>query len=200
MAKKTANQILAERLDHFMKLRGLNNSKLGKRAGIAANTVGNYLDKTPQVTTTGKERSAKLAEIEKLAEALEVSIIDLLTEPDPSRPEPRVLPPRLEQMIEDLADLPGPKQSRIIDMIHNEADEARAAAAHLIARNRVPVSQPAKAAGHSSGAIKIKHGDGNPDQGSLDLRLVDDPFNSAPSPREADWYQQLPKAGKHTRA
>jgi len=200
MAKKTANQILAERLEHFMKLRDMNNSKLGKKAGIAANTVGNYLDKTPHVTATGKERSAKLAEIERLAEALEVSIVDLITEPDPSKPEPRVLSPRVEQMLEDLSDLPVPKQSGIIDMIHNAAEDARAAAAHLAARNRVPVAQPAKSSGHSTSTIKIKHGDGNPDQGTLDLRLVDDPFNSAPSPREADWYQQLPKAGKHTRA
>lgn len=200
MAKKTANQILAERLAHFIDLRGLNNSSLGKLAGVAPNTVGNYLDKTPQVTTTGKERSAKLAEIERLAEALQVSIVDLITEPDPHRPEPRVLPPLVEQMLEDLSDLPTPKQSRIIDMIHNEADEARAAAAHLVARNRVPVAQPARAGGSSSGVIKIKHGDGNPDQGALDLRLDGDPFSSEPSPREADWYQQLARAGKHTRA
>jgi DNA-binding Xre family transcriptional regulator len=200
MAKKTANQILAERLDHFMKLRGFNNSTLGKKAGIAPNTVGNYLDKTPQVTATGKERSAKLAEIERLADVLEVSIVDLLTEADERKPEPRVLPPKVEQMLEDLSDLPGPKQSKIIDMIHNDAEEARAAAAHLMARNRVPVTQPAKAIGHASSVIKIKYGDGNPDQGALDLHMVDDPFNSEPSAREADWYEQLAKAGKHTRA
>lgn len=199
MAKKTANQILAERLEHFMQLRGMNNSKLGKKAGIAANTVANYLIKTPLVTATGKERSAKLAEIEKLAEALEVSIVDLITEPDAKRPEPRVLPPGVEQMLEDLSDLPAPKQSRIIDMIHNDAEEARAAAAHLVARNRVPVAQPTKSSGHASSAIKIRHGDGNPDQGVLDLRMVDDPFNSEPSQREADWYQQIAKTRLHSR-
>lgn len=202
MSKKTANQILAERLAHFMKVRGHSNSSLGKRAGIAPNTVGNYLEKNPQTTSTGKERSAKLAEIERLADALDVTILDLLTDPAPDAPQPRVLSPKIEQMLEDLSDLPAPKQSRIIDMIHNDAEEARQAAAHLVARNRVPASVPATKhqAGHSHGVIKIKHGDGNPDQGALDLRLVDDPFNSEPSAREADWYQQLAKASKHTRA
>lgn len=199
MTKKTANQILAERLAHFMKLRGMNNSKLGSKAGIAANTVANYLVKTPLVTATGKERSAKLAEIEKLAAALEVSIVDLLTEPQENAPVPRVLSPKVEQMLEDLGDLPAPKQSRIIDMIHNEAEDARAAAAHLIARNRAPATQPARSSVHAAGVIKIKHGDGNPDQGCLDLRLLDDPFNSEPSPREADWYQRIGKAGHRSR-
>jgi len=191
MAKKSANQILAENLAHFMKARGYSALALGKRAGIAANTVGNYLDTTPQVTAKGKERSAKLAEVERLASALGVALVDLLTEGVSTNPPPRALSPQIEQMIEDLSDLPAPKQSRIIDMIHNDAEEARAAAAHLVARNRVPVAQPAKSAGTASGAIKIKFGDGNPGQGVLDLKMVDDPFNSEPSERESEWYSSL---------
>ena len=191
MPKKSANQILAENLQRLMREQSFSNLALGKKAGIAPNTIANYLDTSPQVTSTGKERSAKLAEVERLADALGVTLIDLLTEGAERSRMSRSLTPQVEKMLEDLSDLPAPKQSRIIDMIHNEADEARAAAAHLVARNRVPATQPAKSTGSASGTIKIKFGDGNPGQGLLDLKMVDDPFNSEPSERESEWYSTL---------
>ena len=190
MSKKSANQVLAENLQRLMQARGLSNLALGKKAGIAPNTIANYLNTNPQITSTGKERSAKLAEVERLAVALGVTLLDLLT--DGARPIlARTLAPQIEQMLDDLDDLPAPKQSRIIDMIHNEADEARAAAAHLVARKRVPATQPAKTTGSASGTIKIKFGDGNPGQGTLDLKMVEDPFNSEPSQRESEWYSTI---------
>jgi transcriptional regulator with XRE-family HTH domain len=190
MPKKSANQILAENLQSLMTEQKYSALALSKRAGIAPNTIGNYLDTSHQVTSKGRERSAKLAEVERLAEALGVTLIDLLT--DGAKPaHVRTLSPQIEQMLDDLDDLPAPKQSRIIDMIHNDAEDARAAAAHLVAKKRVPVSQPAKTTGSASGTIKIKFGDGNPGQGLLDLKMVDDPFNSEPSQRESEWYSTL---------
>lgn len=180
-----------------MREQGFSNLALSKKAGIAPNTIGNYLDTSPQVTSTGKERSAKLAEVERLAGALGVTLIDLLTEGAELSRMARTLTPQVEQMLEDLSDLPAPKQSKIIDMIHNEADEARAAAAHLVARKRVPATQPANSAGAASSAINIKFGDGNPGQGILDLKMVDDPFNSEPSQRESEWYSSLKSTHKH---
>lgn len=86
MATKTLNQTLGENLKALMDDRGLSANVLGKRAGLAPNTVGNYLKaglRDPDtMPTTGKERSAKLTEVEMLARALGVSPLSLLTDPD----------------------------------------------------------------------------------------------------------------------
>ena len=84
MAGKTMNQVLGENLKALMEARGLSANVLGPRAGLAPNTVGNYLKAaerdTDTMPTTGKERSAKLAEVEMLAAALDVSPLALLTD------------------------------------------------------------------------------------------------------------------------
>lgn len=82
MTHKSLNRVLAEVLDRLMRERGLDNSALGRRAGVAANTVANYRrTDAPTFTSRGKERSAKLAEVERIADALGVHPLFLLTDP-----------------------------------------------------------------------------------------------------------------------
>ncbi len=82
MRPKTLNQVLAETLDRVMVERGLNNKQLGKMAGVAPNTIGNYRKATGEpVSASGKERSAKLAEVERIATALNLNPLYLLTDP-----------------------------------------------------------------------------------------------------------------------
>jgi predicted transcriptional regulator len=80
--RQTLNQRLALNLSRLMSDQELSASSLGKLARIAPNTVGNYLkaasgeaDTTP---SRGRERSAKLTEIERIATALRVDAIALL--------------------------------------------------------------------------------------------------------------------------
>jgi hypothetical protein len=79
MKKKTANQVLAEALRFFMGRGGWNYTTLAAVAGVSANTIKNYC--TPEgreLGASGKERSAKLAEVEQLADALDLQLTDLL--------------------------------------------------------------------------------------------------------------------------
>ena len=75
---KTMNQRMAEALDALMRERGLSNNELGRRAGIAPNTVANYRESEPEFTSKGKARSAKLSELELIAGALGIDPIALL--------------------------------------------------------------------------------------------------------------------------
>jgi len=80
MQKKTLNQQLAENLALLMTERKLSANQLGKKAGLSPRTLANYLKTDHNPTDTGKERSAKLTEVEKLATALDVPSVLLLTE------------------------------------------------------------------------------------------------------------------------
>lgn len=78
--KKPINVVLAEALAFFMGTRW-NNSSLGREAGVAPNTVRNYLNPLARDQgASGKPASAKLAELEAIARALGVEVIDLLTD------------------------------------------------------------------------------------------------------------------------
>ena len=81
MSKKSLNQLLAESLNRLMESRNLSNLRLGQKARVAPNTIANYrkADGT-DFTASGKERSAKLAEVERLAIALDVHPLYLLTD------------------------------------------------------------------------------------------------------------------------
>lgn len=80
MKKKPINQVVAEALRFYMGDRW-NNSTLGRAAGVAPNTVKNYLSPDERDTgKSGKEPSAKLTELAKLAEALGVEVADLVTD------------------------------------------------------------------------------------------------------------------------
>lgn len=78
-------------------------------------------------------------------------------------------------------------------MIHQEAEQARAQAEHL-ANKRQTTAAARKTSSGKSSSLKLKIGDGNPDQGLLDLQLVDDPFRAEPDPRELELYQRFEKS------
>ena len=86
MRKKPINQVVAEALKFYMGTRW-NNSTLGQAAGVSPNTVKNYLAPQERAAgTSGKEPSAKLTELDKLAVALGVTVADLVTDaPDDER-------------------------------------------------------------------------------------------------------------------
>lgn len=85
VTRKTLNAILAENLTRILEERGLSDSQVARIAGVAANTVGNYKRGASEFTSSGKERSAKLTEVESIARALGVPPIQLLTDADERR-------------------------------------------------------------------------------------------------------------------
>lgn len=79
MSKKPINDVLAENLTAFMEERNLTQAALGKLADIGQTTVGLYLNphrRSPG--KTGKPPSAKLSEVEALANALDVEVWEML--------------------------------------------------------------------------------------------------------------------------
>lgn len=87
MAEKPINDVLAQNLAHFMEEKGLNQSTLGAKAGVGQTTVGVYLNPDRRKPgAKGKPPSAKLTEVEQLAEALNVQVWELLR---PLSPEAR---------------------------------------------------------------------------------------------------------------
>ena len=79
MPHPSLTQILADRLNELVVASGLSNLALGRKAGVAANTIGNYRNAAGEFTSTGKPRSARLAEVERIADALGVPPLYLLT-------------------------------------------------------------------------------------------------------------------------
>lgn len=194
----SANQILAENLKALMELRGFNNLTLGKAAGLAPNTVKNYLDfgKEDARPKSGKPRSAKLAEVEMLAAALKVSLIDLLTERGvEARPAP-ILTKAQQQILLDLDDIAPPKQSKIIDMVRQQAEEAREAADY---HQRKRATSAAEARSKVKSASTAPVASRRTGQRELPLSVVDDPFRAAPGEREAALYERIERAPKARR-
>lgn len=83
MTGRSLNQILAITLNAVMQARKLSNSKLASMSGVAEATIRNYRKAAadPERTSSGKERSAKLAEVQLLADALKLHPLALLTDP-----------------------------------------------------------------------------------------------------------------------
>jgi transcriptional regulator with XRE-family HTH domain len=195
MPKKTANQILAENLARYMGAAKLSALALSKQAGVAANTIGNYLDTEPAVTSTGKERSAKLAEVERLARALGVSVVDLLTEHSEGNLPAFTVVGEEAEFLRALGDLGPERQAEIMGAVMKEARELVAAAERLIASRRMRETAELSRSWPNQ-RVTIKIGDGNPKQGTLPLTTVDDPLNAAPGAREAAWYEKLEETKK----
>lgn len=86
MARKPINQVLAEQLAHFMEERGIRSqSALARASGVAQRTIGNYMNpELRQESASGKAPSAKLAEVEKIAEALGIEPWELLRDLTPA--------------------------------------------------------------------------------------------------------------------
>lgn len=82
MAGPPLNQTLARNLRTLMAARKISANRLGAKAKVSPRTIANYLagdaeDAAP-AGASGKDRSAKLAEIERLAAALDVPPVALL--------------------------------------------------------------------------------------------------------------------------
>ena len=77
---KPINRILAENLLRCMAVRGISTQQaLAKRAGLSQRAIGYYLHPEQRPPSkSGKEPSAKLAELEQLARALGTEPWDLL--------------------------------------------------------------------------------------------------------------------------
>lgn len=79
MEAKPINDVLAENLAYFMAERGLSQAALAKAADMGQTTVSLYLNPgNRQRGKSGKEPSAKLAEVQRLASALGVEPWELL--------------------------------------------------------------------------------------------------------------------------
>lgn len=98
----------------------------------------------------------------------------------------------VQQLLRDLDDLTPARQSALIDMVHQEAEQARDQAEHLV-RKRQTTMAARKSGGSKRSKLTLKLGDGNPDQGSLELQMVDDPFKAEPDDRELELYQRIAK-------
>lgn len=72
------NEVVARNLDYWMKQTGIKQAALAEKAGVSQKTISNYLKPGQRAEgTTGKEPSAKLAELDKIAKALHVEVWQL---------------------------------------------------------------------------------------------------------------------------
>lgn len=79
MQVSALNQALAENLEHHMAQKGLKQMALAKKCGVGQTTISLYLHpERRKLGKDGKAGSAKLTEVEMLAEALEVEPWELL--------------------------------------------------------------------------------------------------------------------------
>lgn len=79
MAERNINRVLADNLERQMDRRKWDKNKLSAASGIAPRTIGYYLrPEHQQVGSKGKEPSAKLSEVQLLAQALEIETWQLL--------------------------------------------------------------------------------------------------------------------------
>lgn len=89
MPKTPINEVLAANLAYFMREKGFTQASLGKKVQLAQRTIGNYLK--PQLRQpagkTGKPPSAKLLEVERIAEGLGIEAWELLRPMTPAERE-----------------------------------------------------------------------------------------------------------------
>jgi hypothetical protein len=114
----------------------------------------------------------------------------------PTAPPSPDIPAHVLRLLEDLEDLTPAKRSAFMDMIHQAAEEARAAAEHLERRRRPTM---AASAGRTTATLTLRHGDGNPAQHSLPLTTVQDPFTAQPSERESALYERIAESKENTK-
>lgn len=88
MSGKPINDVLAENLAHFMSKRGLSQQALAGKCGIGQTTISLYLDPSRRKPgAMGKIPSAKLSEVEMLANSLGVDVWELLRSFTPAERE-----------------------------------------------------------------------------------------------------------------
>ncbi|MDB5730730.1 MAG: phage repressor protein [Variovorax sp.] len=104
MAKLPINEVLATNLAYFMRRKRYTQASLAKKVGLAQRTIGNYLKPSLRATESisGKAPSAKLTEVDKIAEGLGVETWELLR---PITPSERELYRQFEQSFDRLRQL-----------------------------------------------------------------------------------------------
>lgn len=84
---KSLNQLLRENLTRLMAEREISQNALGRLVGVSPRTIGNYVAENNGFTVSrGRERSARLVEVEAVARALRVPPTYLLTDNVRSQP------------------------------------------------------------------------------------------------------------------
>lgn len=79
MSKMPINEVLARNLQYFMDQKALTQAALGEKCGVAQTTISLYLKPDRRkVGASGKAPSAKLSEVEMLANGLGVEVWELL--------------------------------------------------------------------------------------------------------------------------
>lgn len=82
------NEVLAENLAYFMAQKGWKQPQLAAASGVSQRSISNYLNPSRRdPTASGREASAKLAEVQALARALEVEPWELIRKIKPSERE-----------------------------------------------------------------------------------------------------------------
>lgn len=77
----TINRVLARNLAYWMGEAKLTQAALAEKAGVSQKTISNYLNPGQRAEgSKGKEPSAKLTELDKIAEALHIGVWQLLRE------------------------------------------------------------------------------------------------------------------------
>lgn len=75
------NKVLAHNLAYWMEQAKLTQSALAEKAGVSQKTISNYLNpEQRQDGSMGKEPSAKLTELEKIATAMSIGVWQLVRE------------------------------------------------------------------------------------------------------------------------
>lgn len=79
MTQTDINEVLAANLAHYMEKRGVTQSKLAKQSGVGQTTISLYLRPgARELGTKGKTASAKLTEVQMIANALGVPVWELV--------------------------------------------------------------------------------------------------------------------------
>ena len=79
MAGTDINQVLADNLRHYMEKRALKQTALAQKSGVGQTTISLYLRPGQrELGAKGKAPSAKLTEVQMLADALGVEVWELL--------------------------------------------------------------------------------------------------------------------------
>lgn len=86
---KPINQVVAENLRYWMQEAGFESqAALAAKSGVSQRTIGNYLNPSLRDdTSSGKEPSAKVTELEKLASALSIGVWQLMRSMTPQERE-----------------------------------------------------------------------------------------------------------------
>ncbi len=151
-----------------------------------------------------KRDSRTSAHATALARAFGITVDELLGEDVPAAAAGLPLveclsDPEVGQAIDDLRDLAKldpDTRARILSDLHNAADRARAIARRATAQAKAPAMPQRRSVGKRS-ELTIRLGDGNPDQGLLELRIANDPFSARPDERELELYQRIAKNKVH---